>query len=141
MYKQDLMHPNQKCSIGLCFQGPELSGEAQQIPRQGLGRSRMGMWLGPAPSHTKAQRQGNSSTSPAKLELGWLEGRGITSPPSLAAGGEHCSLCSKRQHNRQLISSRTGCMAKTHRAPYLHTNIPWVGRIRGGWQEMMAGRV
>lgn len=33
-------------------------------------------------------------------------------------------------------------MGKTHRATVdLHANIPWVGRIGGGWQEMMAGRV
>lgn len=63
------MHPNQKRSIRVCFQGPEPRGEARQVPRQGPCRS-MGMWLGPALSHTKAQRHRNSSTSPATLELG-----------------------------------------------------------------------
>jgi len=34
-------------------------------------------------------------------------------------------------------------MEKIHRATTvdLHANLPWVGRIRGGWQEVMAGRV
>lgn len=135
MYKQDLMHPNQKCSIGVGFQGPEPWAQRWSTagPQAGSGQVQDGdvTWdKGQGSGTGKFQQQLNQTGAGIQLE-----------PHPLPVGqqGEGCSPCSKRQHNTQLISSRTGCMAKPHRARICMQISPGQGGLQGAGRKWWLG--